>query len=136
MIFLHPRVFNWIFKRLGVDIHSFSLKSFALWCFSYAVVWIAGGAILFTIARAFFPIGLESLTYVIGSWTLVGVLSTFLFFLPTNFGFTEIGISLLLTAIMPSSYAVIVALITRVLILVYEILWALISWAIELRTHS
>jgi hypothetical protein len=52
---------------------------------------------------------------------LVGTLSFMMLFLPSNLGFTEVGLSLLLATIIPSSLAVIVAVITRIFLLLCEI---------------
>ena len=54
--------------------------------------------------------------------THVGVLSVVVFVLPSNFGLTEVGLSLLLSAIMPSSLAVVVAVLTRVLMTIFSAL--------------
>jgi hypothetical protein len=54
------------------------------------------------------------------------VLSYAVFFLPNNLGFTEVGLSLLLANLVPSSFAVIIAVLTRFSILIYEIIIALL----------
>ena len=69
-----------------------------------------------------YPLAFHHIPYIIGSWTAVGTLSVLVFFLPTNLGFTEIGLSLLLVQVLPSSLAAIITVASRVLILLYEIM--------------
>jgi hypothetical protein len=57
----------------------------------------------------------------IGSWSLVGTLSFLVFFLPSNLGFSEVGWSLLLATLVPSALAVVVAVVNRIIVLIYEI---------------
>ncbi len=133
LIFLNRRTLGKILKLLGSDIHFFNYRSIMAWIGIYFLVWIIGGVILFSVTNVLYPVGLDHLGYIIGCWSLVGVLSFLLLFMPTNMGFNEIGISLLLSAIMPSSIAVIVALSSRVILLFYEIILAAICWALELK---
>lgn len=90
----------------------------------YAGVWIVGGIMFFAIAHAVAGVALMHLGYIVACWCLVGTLSVVVFFLPSNFGFTEVGLSLLLSAIMPSSVAVLVAILSRVFIIVFELIAA------------
>jgi hypothetical protein len=125
-IIIHPRVLAFIFRKLKVKAPRLEYRNIIFWLLSYIVLWILGGVVLFCIGNAITSIPIEHIDYIIGSWALVGILSTFLFLSPTNFGITEIGISLLLSQIMPLSVGIIIAVTSRILIIVYEILWALI----------
>lgn len=131
LIFFHPRMLSRILKLMRSDIQLFNYRLVLEWIGLYFFVWVIGGVILFQISNIVYPIGLEYLGYVIGCWSLVGISSYLLYFLPSNLGFNEIGISLLLSAIMPSSFAVIVAVISRAVLLIYEIIMAAVSWLIE-----
>lgn len=131
LIFLHPRMLGKILKLMGTDIQLFNYRLILGWIGLYFIVWVIGGIILFLISNIVYPIGLEYLGYIIGCWSLVGISSYLLYFMPSNMGFNEIGISLLLSAIMPSSFAVIVAVISRAALLIYEIIMAVGSWLLE-----
>jgi hypothetical protein len=131
--FLHPRTLSKVLNLLGSDIHFFGYRKILGWIGLYFLVWVVGGIILFSVINIVYPLGLDLLNYVIGCWSLVGILSFLLYFMPSNLGFNEIGISLLLTAVMPSSFAVIVAVLSRVLLLLYEIIMATVSWVFEFR---
>jgi hypothetical protein len=136
---LHPKVLNWIMRRIGIGEHVFRHRHLLKWIAGYILAWILGGLILFGIASAFWDLPISSVGFVIGSWSLVGVLSNIILFAPTNLGLTEVGLSLLLSNIMPSSVAVLASIASRILILVYEIVWALISLMVKRRfqdTHE
>jgi hypothetical protein len=123
---LLPRSMEWIFRLFKVQASSFRYRDILGWLAAYGLVWILGGIILFTIANIVSELPLRSLGFVIGSWTIVGVLSSALLFSPSNFGVTEIGLSLLLSQVMPSPVAVVVAILVRVLLILFEIGWAVV----------
>jgi len=120
---MHPRVIGWIFRLLKVECGLFRYKDVLELVAAYMLAWILGGMVLFAIGRAIYPLPYSELDYVIGSWALVGVVSSALFFSPINLAVTEIGLSLLLTNIMPSPIAVILTVIARILLIVFEIVW-------------
>ena len=88
---------------------------------------------LFLTANIIYPLDNQNLWYVIGSYALVGLVGRAITFLPTNMGLQEVGYSLLLTTIMPASIGVILAVLNRVLMILYEIIWALLALAIKSR---
>lgn len=133
LILLHPRTLAKILKLLKSDIQYFSYKHILEWIGIYFIAWVLGGVFLFSVANVVYTIDLQYLGYVIGTWSVIGISSFLLFFLPSNMGFNEIGISLLLSILMPSSFAVIIAVLSRIIILIYEIVLAAVCWAIELR---
>lgn len=126
-LFLHPRVLGLVMRRLGADVSVFGYKDLLRWVGSYLFVWIGGGGVLFFICRIFVDVEFSSLGYIIGSWSLVGLLGFVFFFSPSNLGIAELGFSFLLGAIMASPVAIIVALGVRILILVYELFWACVA---------
>jgi uncharacterized membrane protein YbhN (UPF0104 family) len=129
-ILIHPKVLDWLLRRFKVEVtKSFSSLKILQWLSTYMVAWIVGGLILYMIGNVVTTIALNHLPYVIGVWSLVGFVSSATFFLPSNLGITEVSISLLLSSIMPSPMAVLVAIAARILILIYEIAWAVVfAW--------
>jgi len=134
----HPRTISVVLHRLGLhDVPSVPYINIARWLVLYLFPWLVGGLVLYLVAAAVISLPLEHLPYVLGVFSLVGTLSVMVIFLPSNFGFTEVGISLLLSAIMPSSFAVLIAVLTRVLMLIYELIGlGLIVLFMRLRGHS
>jgi uncharacterized membrane protein YbhN (UPF0104 family) len=122
---MHPVTLRWLFQRLRVsNAVSIHYRALLTWLAVYMLIWLIGGLILLCIVRAMGVMTAGSATYMIGSWCLVGVLSVLVLFLPSNFGFTEVGLSFLLANVMPSSIAVIVAILMRIAMLIYELLMA------------
>jgi xanthosine utilization system XapX-like protein len=129
IILINPKVVQWILSRGNIEISKFDHRFIIKGILFYVISWLLGGIVLFEIGNVIYPIPIGSLTFFINSFTLVGVITTLLFFSPTNFGITEIGLSLLLSNVVPSSIAVIIAIAARIIMIVYEILWSSIfSW--------
>ena len=113
MVFFNPRIIHWLLKKSGVDQTNFQYRKLAAWVGGYVLVRLLAGGLAFCDGNAIYTIPIQSLPYIIGSWTLVGVLSSLLFFSPSNLGFNEVTFSLLLSNILPSPIAVIIALLLR-----------------------
>lgn len=127
LISIHPRVLNYVLQRLGADTSLFSYGKLLVWLLGYMLAWVLGGMVLFFIGNMITTIEARYIGYMIGSWALMGVLTTALFFSPSNLGVTEVGLSLLLSNIMPSPIAVIIAIAARIIIILYDIFWAILS---------
>jgi glycosyltransferase 2 family protein len=126
LFIIHPKVIQWILRRRKVEGKAFDYKHIIKGIFFYIFSWILGGITLFELGNIIYPISINDLVYIINCWTLVGVISTILFFSPSNFGITEIGLSLLLSRIVPTYIAVLIAISSRILMTVFEIIWAVI----------
>jgi hypothetical protein len=127
LIILHPRVIQWILKKLKVETIQIPYKNMLLWISLYIIIWIMVGILLFAIGNIFAPISWDKISYFIGSVALTGILSRLLLFSPSTFGFGEVSLSLLLSNFLPSSLAVIIAISNRIIIIIFEILWAVFS---------
>ena len=121
--FLNPWTLSWFTNRFkkGITEYRLSYKRLTFMCIIFCFVWILGGIQLFFVGKAIYPLGFQNLGYVIGCWSIVGVLSYAFLFLPSNFGFSEVSLSLLLSTIMPSSLAVVVAILNRIQVILFEI---------------
>lgn len=121
-VLLHPGFLHYLLRRFKIgEAPRLQYGHLLLWVFLYSVLWVIGGFVLYCTSNLVTTIGLAHLPYFIGSWSLVGTLSFVVFFLPTNLGFTEVGLSLLLVRVIPSSLAVIVAVVNRIFLLICEI---------------
>lgn len=122
---VHPASIRWYLRRTGLaDAPALAYHHILFWLAIGAVIWLLGGGMFYALAYAIAGVAPAYLMYVIGSWCLVGTLSVVVFFLPSNFGFTELGMSLLLSAIMPSSLAVVVAVLSRVFFIAFDLIAA------------
>lgn len=131
LIFLHPRVLGWMLKKFNSSLDRFEYRQILSWIFAYIVVRLFSGGLIFFIANIIYPVTIDHLGYIIGGWAFIGVLSNILLFSPTNLGFTEVSLSLILSIIMPSSIAVLVAVLSRVTITAFEFFWAIIALAVD-----
>lgn len=130
IIVLQPRFIKWFLKLLKIDDLNIEYKLVLIGLLSYIIIWILGGLLLYEIGNIVYPIPYDQIGYTIGSWVLVGTLSYLFLFSPTNFGITELGISLLLSSIVPFSIAVVIAVAARILIILFEIFWASLFFGI------
>lgn len=131
LLLLHPKISKWIFIKLDVELSKFNYKDILKWALVYILIWLLIGSLLFSFANLFSDFDISTLSYFIGSTALTGVLSRLFLFLPSHFGFGEVSLSLLLSGIMPSSLAVVVALSNRIIITFFEIVWAVLAIVIK-----
>jgi hypothetical protein len=122
---MQPQVMRWYLRRIGLpDAPALRPARVLELLLLYVTLWLVSGLMFYAIAFAVTAVGPEHMLYLIGCWSLVGTLSVVVFFLPSNFGFTEVGLSLLLSAVMPSSLAVLVAVLSRLFSMAFELLAA------------
>jgi len=131
LLLLHPRVNQWIIEKFNIQITKINNKDILLWSLAYILIWLLVGTLLFSFGNIFSSLELSTLGYFIGATAMTGVLSRLFLFLPSHFGFGEVSLSLLLSGIMPSSLAVVVALSNRVIITFFEIAWAVLAIIIK-----
>lgn len=122
---IHPRIINLMLHRLGNSTTYRGGYLLLLRCIVvYILIWIMGGGMLFLIIYSIAPVSFSIFTYVVGCWSLIGVLSMVLLFLPTNLGFSELGFSYLLSSVVATPVAIIAALLVRGILLVSELISA------------
>jgi hypothetical protein len=124
LVLIHPKVIKWILLRRKIETKTLNYKFIIQGILFYIISWILGGVMLFETSNIIYPLSIVNLPYLINCWTLVGIVSTILFFSPSNLGITEIGLSLLLSKIVPLPIAVLIAITSRILLIVFEIIWA------------
>ncbi len=131
ILLAQPRALDPIVRRLQIQgAQRISRRHVLRWMLIYVAAWLVGGAVLYTVASALTVVDVGSLPYILGSWALAGVISTLFFFFPSNWGVTEISLALLLSAIMPPPIAGVVAILMRLLVTAYELIWALLFLAL------
>jgi uncharacterized membrane protein YbhN (UPF0104 family) len=127
LVLVHPRFINWSFRKLGTSAREFTYWKSIQWLLAYLLAWFLSGLFIYQTGTAILPIAPQNLWYIIGSIGLVNLLAAVLFFAPSNLGVTEVGLSLLLSNLVPAPIAVIIAIAVRVLVIVFEIIWALLA---------
>jgi glycosyltransferase 2 family protein len=127
-IAIHPKFIRWVLTKVKVKNRDIQYKQLITWILGYVVVWILVGTLLFLISNFFTNTSIVYWNNFIGMMALTGVLSRLLLFSPSMFGFSEVSLSILLSTIMPSSIAVIIAISNRIITIIFEILWAIIAY--------
>lgn len=127
LVLVHPSLIKFIIKRVNGQEpeHLPSYGFLLIQVLLSAGVWIAGGIMFYSICASITSLDWIYLPYVIGVWALSSLLSSFMFFLPTNLGVKEVSSGLLLAAIMPWPIAVLSTIISRLVVTAYETLWAI-----------
>ncbi len=134
LVVLNPRVLRWGAARAarGETPPPVELRDVYLWIALYAAGWVMGGILLFSVLAMFQPLSPGQLPAVVGIWALSGVLSMLTMVLPSSLGVMEITLTTLLSAMVPTGLAVLVALSVRGLTTVLDLLWgglaALLQW--------
>lgn len=127
LAFLHPSLIGWLLHRFGSQSEPPAYPSLLKWIGVYIIIRLLSGGIVFAAINVIYPLPLDNLPYIIGIWSVVGVLSNLLILSPSNFGFTEVSLSLLLSTIMPSSIAVIIAVGLRILFIFFDLVGAIVA---------
>lgn len=127
VILLNPKVLRYAIRRISKQDNAVIIRytDLLLWVFLYALVWAAGGLLLFAMVCVIHPLPWADIPALIGVWSLSGVVSFLTSFIPFGLGVTELTITTLLSAYIPMSEALVVALLMRVLLTANEVLWAL-----------
>jgi uncharacterized membrane protein YbhN (UPF0104 family) len=122
LLLLHPHSLHYWSQRFNIsDLPTLHFGRLLLWVALYSLAWMVGGLILWMVCNLVIAVPLSALPYLIGCWSLIGTLAFLVFFLPSNLGFSEVGLSLLLATIVPSALAVVIAIVNRIIVLIYEI---------------
>ena len=140
---LLPPVFNFfvafayrIFKKKTLSIEDYAnTRTISTGAGMYAIGALINGISLFFIAKAMYPdLGYEQLSFVIGVGTLASAVSMLAVFAPSGLGVRE-GIQLaLLSIIMPTEIALLVTISTRLLSLVCDGCFYLVSLQFKRKT--
>ena len=129
LVMIHPRLLQWILSKMkhANIMEHIRYRDVATWLAVYVGVWVLGGLALFSVVCAIQPVDLVQAPGIIASWSLSGAISTLVIFLPAGLGVREAALSMLLLPFIPAPLAVTVALMMRVLLTLYEIVWALVA---------
>jgi len=104
------------------------------WTGLFAAVWVNGGVLYYFLSTSIYPIPCDELLLMISIFAISGVagwLGQILFFMPA-LAMRQLVIAYLLSLCVPLPVAVAVALWTRLCVLVFELLWAVLSLSLPL----
>jgi uncharacterized membrane protein YbhN (UPF0104 family) len=123
---LYPPILTRVLSvfRYEIDPGCVTLPRLASWLGAHALMWVSGGLVLYTVVRALYPVPISQIPAVVSLWALTGAISFGAVLLPSNFGATEITLSLLLSRLIPAPIGVATALLVRVLTTLFDLLWS------------
>lgn len=130
-IFLHPaswRRFRQLSGDLGDESQAFSFTIGVKWLLAYGMVWILGGGMVAFLANQLHPIPLSVWPAIVGVWVFSSLLGMLIILLPSGLGIAEISLTLMLSFYMPTPLAGLVALGIRIIMTLFEFLYAVIWW--------
>ena len=122
---IHPKTINWLlrrFKRREIT-HQLAYGKLLGWLAIYASGWLCGGLMLYGWLCAMVPVPLTNLPTVIAAWTLTGVVSNLIWFIPGTLGVRETTLTWLFTQFIAMPTAFLAALLLRVLLLGYQLVF-------------
>jgi uncharacterized membrane protein YbhN (UPF0104 family) len=130
LIAIHPRIFhplaNWALSRTGrgtLPVSLPALRSFEFVAL-YAVACLVAGLGVYCLAQAIFPVGTENLPTVVSSYAVANTVSILAFVLPGGLGAREASMAVALAPVMPTAPAVAVAVLSRIIQVALEMLYA------------
>lgn len=136
LVAIHPTIIKLALRKLSKEATVASdvrYRDVVMWLTIYAVIWGIGGIILFSMIATIYPVSVTLLPGIIGVWSLSGVVSMVATFSPSGLGIRELTLSMLLSLFIPAGVAVVVAILARLLLTLYEVLWALATSRIPSR---
>jgi glycosyltransferase 2 family protein len=133
---IQPRVISWFLRKLKVEASAFRFQDILRWTLAYLLLWPLGASVLFETANMIYPVPINLFGYFLGCWALIALLSLLVFFLPSNLGVTELGLSLLLARVIPPPVAIATAILGRVLMTLLDIVFAAVWIVISERSKA
>jgi len=129
-----PLMRYWNWPRRWVPLQRFSLCSLYLTLLIYTAQWILAALMLHEFLRALTPIHAPDLLQTGVVWAISGVVSNLAVFAPAGLGIREISLVALLEPHVGLGYAVLGALLMRVIFTVGDMFWGLLVGLIALWT--
>jgi glycosyltransferase 2 family protein len=130
LIAIHPKVFHpladWALTRAGREKLPLSLPAFRTLEFvtAYALACLVAGLGIYCLAQAIVPVGADSLPTVVSSYAVANTVSILAFIIPGGLGAREASMTAALVPAMATAPAVAVAVLSRILQVGLEVLFA------------
>ncbi len=90
LIVVNPKTIEWLFVRTKLEAKTPNYITLIEWFLVYFLVWIGNGIILFLILNIITDLDIRNLFFLIGSVAFVNLISSALFFAPSNLGVSHI----------------------------------------------
>lgn len=130
LVAVHPRVFHpladWALHRTGRAALPLSLPGWRTLEFVglYAGVCLVAGVGVYCLAQSLYPVGTDDLPTVVSSYAVANTVAILAFVIPGGLGAREASMAVALAPVMPTAPAVAVAVLSRILQVGLEVLFA------------
>jgi uncharacterized membrane protein YbhN (UPF0104 family) len=129
-VVVQPRVLTslakWVARRLGretLTVPAVGYREMGCWVLLWMGAWLLSGIMYFLLAKAVYPLGAHVLLPATMIWAASGVIGRVAAFVPGGMLLREFSMAVLLSAYMPLSVAVVVAVLARVWAALNDFLW-------------
>lgn len=130
-LMVHPRLIGAVLRRWGhQEAFPVRYRDLAVWLALYVIIWIVGGCMAVILVDSHQPLSFVEQVKIIGAWSLSGGITSLVTFLPVGLGLREISLVVLLGPSIGWPFATFVAIMLRLLITLFEIIWGTIAWRV------
>jgi hypothetical protein len=123
LFFLRPTMLGKIMIRLkhplAQPVHTGQVVG---WLFLRLALVLTGGLMIFFTIRIFTPIGFESLIFVLGARALSGAAGMLTYLLPSSMSASDLTLLAMLSTIIPTPLATVIALLVRIYTTLFELI--------------
>jgi len=125
----HPRVVTAAMQRLGKGRPRivFGYRDSVRWLGTYVLSWMLGGLILYATIHVIYDLSPAFTLQAVADWSLAGAVTAVTTFVPAGLGLREVTLTLLLSRYVPEHIAVASAILMRLLMTGYSMVWLLLS---------
>lgn len=129
LLTVHPRLIGAMLRRLGrQETLPVRYRDIAVWLVLYIITWMVGGYMAIILVGSNQSLSLVEQVEIIGAWSLSGSVTSLVTFLPAGLGLREVSLVVLLGPSIGWPFATFVAVMLRLLITLFEIIWGAIAW--------
>ena len=136
LLLLHPRVIQGllgvvmrVLKRNPVQVGG-RYRDYLGITLVYLLGWLAQGMGFFFLCRMIYPLPWTSVSSVVGAYTLSWVVGLLAFFVPGGLGIREGTLSVALGGLLTGPLSILLSLVSRLWITLYELLFAVIAFKV------
>lgn len=124
---LQPKVLSKIMIKLKHPLaQPVRMGQVIVWLLLRMALVLTGGVMIFFTIRIFYPMSFQSIYFVLGARALSGAAGMLTFLLPSSMGASDITLLAMLSVVIPTGLAAVVALLVRIYTTLFELLFGLV----------
>ncbi|MDD3473717.1 MAG: hypothetical protein PHS86_13120 [Syntrophaceae bacterium] len=127
LLVLRPKTISKIMTKLKYPlVQPVRMSQVMSWLFLRMALVLTGGVMIFFTIRIFTPLGFDALLFVLGARALSGAAGMLTFLLPSSMGASDLTLLAMLSAVIPTSLATVIALLVRIYTTLFELILGLV----------